>query len=268
MFRRAEVAHDAAGPEPGRGATAAGNFVVDSPWPNLTGDLDTMLTRAPTFRTALRGYDRLEVDNYVAWAESELRAVRRETDDLVTRYGRCSADLEIAQRLLARSPEGQELTVISERMGAMLRLAADEAAELSAAGSAEAEEIIAGARTEADARLRKAAEIKQMAVEASDRMREEARLVRAEAAAEIARARSQAAQLLREAAEERARQQEAAVARIAALQEEIEELYRRREQGSGSLRRLADQIGHAVDVLSSPGSAEVVVPGDGDKVAS
>src|ERR671926_473002 len=57
----------------------------------------------------------------------------------------------------------------------------------SAPGAAEAEEILADARTEADARLRKAAEIKQLAVEASDRMRQEARLVRAEAAAAVER---------------------------------------------------------------------------------
>jgi chromosome segregation ATPase len=257
MFRRVEVPSAAAGLQPAREATAAGNFVVDPRRPNLTGDLDAMLTRAPVFRTAVRGYDRLEVDNYVAWAEGELSAARRETDDLVTRYGRCSADLEIARRLLARSPEGQEMTVISERIGTMLRLAADEAAALSAAGAAEAEQILAEARTEADARLRKAAEIKGMAVEAGDRVREEARLVRAEAAAELDRARHEAARLMREAAEDCARRQEAAAARLAAMEEEVAELHRRREEASGSLRRLTDQIGEAIDAL-----------GDGRKVSS
>jgi cell division septum initiation protein DivIVA len=252
MFRRAEVASDAAGPQPGGGATAAGNFVVDPPWPNLTGDLDSLLTTAPVFRSAVRGYDRMQVDNYVAWAESELRAARRETDDLVARYGRASADLEIARRLLARSREGQEMTVLSERMGTMLRLAADEAAELTAAGAAEAEQLLAEARTEADARLRKAAGIKQMAVEAGDRMREEARLVRAGAAAELERARHQAAHLLREAAEERARQQAAAEAGLAALQEEVGQLLRRRDEAAASLRLLTDQIGQAIDALGDP----------------
>jgi len=155
--------------------TPSGNFVAPSPWPNFSGDLDGVLTTAPVFRTAVRGYYRLQVDNYVAWAEAELRALRRETDDLVDRYGHCSAELEISRRLLAQSPEGQELTYLSERMGTMLRLAADEAAELTAAGAAEAEQILADARTEADARLRKAHEIKQMTVEASDRIRESPR---------------------------------------------------------------------------------------------
>src|SRR4051812_49662229 len=97
------------------------------------------------------------------------------------------------------------MTLISERMGRMLRMAADEAAALTAAGSAEADQILADARTEADARLRKAHDIKQMAVETSDRMRDEARLLRAEAAAEVDRARAQAAQILQKAEAERDR---------------------------------------------------------------
>jgi colicin import membrane protein len=209
MFRRTEVAPDGSGREPDAptptGMTPAGNFVVDPAPPNLSGDLDAMLTTAPVFRTSVRGYDRLQVDNYVSWAEGELRAARRETDDLVDRYGRACAELEISRRLLARSPGGQEMTVISERMGRMLRMAADEAAALTASAQEEADSILADARTESDARLRKAHEIKQLAVEAGDRMREEARLLRAEATAELDRARARAAEVLREAEEERSR---------------------------------------------------------------
>src|SRR3954468_2606358 len=136
MFRRTEVAVDGTGQETERprpaGATAAGNFVVDPAMPNFSGDLDALLTTAPVFRSAVRGYDPLQVDNYGSWAESELRAARREPDDLVDRYGRACAELEISRRLLARSPEGQEVTVISERMGRMLRMGAAEPAPLSA----------------------------------------------------------------------------------------------------------------------------------------
>jgi cell division septum initiation protein DivIVA len=299
MFRRTDVAPDASGREPGAtppaGATAAGNFVVDPEMPNFSGDLDALLTTAPVFRSAVRGYDRLQVDNYVSWAESELRAARRETDDLVDRYGRACAELEISRRLLARSPEGQEMTVISERMGQMLRMAADEAAALTAAGSAEADQILADARTEADARLRKAHEIKQMAVEASDRMREEARLLRAEATAEIERAKAQAAQILAAAAAERDRlaaeaadqrskaeadlakwladtrsaarreQEETAAAAEAALAEvrgELEDLHRRRDRACESLLRLNEQIGVALDTVADVGGlAAASAPG-------
>src|SRR4051794_8135535 len=292
MFRRTEVA----GREPERptpaGTTAAGNFVVEEQsWPNFSGDLDVLLTRAPVFRSAVRGYDRLQVDNYVAWSEAELRAARRETDDLVERYGRASAELEIARRLLARSPGGQEMSVMSERMGRMLRMAADEAAELTAAGSAEAEQILADARTEADARRRKAHEIKQLAVQTGDRLGEEARLVRAEATAELEQARSEAARLLRNAAAERERldreaaaarsraqaelvtwldgtraaarreQEEAAAAAEAALAEargELDELHRRRERACESLVRLDEQIGVALETVADAGGLAAV----------
>src|SRR3954453_19118398 len=152
MFRRTEVAADGSGresrPQPA-GVTVAGNFVVDPQMPNFSGDLDALLTTAPVFRASVRGYDRLQVDNYVSWAEAELRAARREIDDLFERYGRARAELEISRRLLARSQAGQEMSVLSERMGRMLRRAADEAAELTAAGAAEAEQLLADARTEA-----------------------------------------------------------------------------------------------------------------------
>src|SRR4051812_47076149 len=293
MFRRSEVAVGE-GRRGAPGMTPSGNFVAPSPWPNFSGDLDGLLTTAPVFRSAVRGYDRLQVDNYVSWAESELRAARRETDDLVDRYGRACAELEISRRLLARSPEGQEMTVISERMGRMLRMAADEPAELSAAGSAEADQILADARTEADARLRKAHEIKQMAVEASDRMREEARLLRAEATAEVERAKAQAAQILSEAMAERDRlaleaadqrskaeaelakwladtraaarreQEETAAAAEAALAEvrgELEDLHRRRDRACESLLRLNEQIGMALETVADVGDLAAAAPG-------
>jgi colicin import membrane protein len=291
MFRRTEVAPDGSGREPDAptptGMTPAGNFVVDPAPPNLSGDLDAMLTTAPVFRTSVRGYDRLQVDNYVSWAEGELRAARRETDDLVDRYGRACAELEISRRLLARSPGGQEMTVISERMGRMLRMAADEAAALTASAQEEADSILADARTESDARLRKAHEIKQLAVEAGDRMREEARLLRAEATAELDRARARAAELLREAEVERGRlaeeaaqerskaeaelakwltdtratarreQEETAAAAEAAMAEvrgELEELQRRRDRACESLLRLNEQIGVALETVADVGA--------------
>jgi colicin import membrane protein len=287
MFRRTEVAPDGSGRDPedprATGVTPNGNFVFDPPVPNLSGDLDALLSTAPVFRAVVRGYDRLQVDNYVSWAEAELRAARRETDDLVERYGRTCAELEISRRLLARSPGGQEMSVISERMGRMLQMAADEAAALTAAGQEEADAILADARTEADARLRKAHEIKQLAVEVGDRMREEARLLRAEATAEVDRARARAAEILDEAAAERdrlareaaqarsdaeaeiarwlaemraaaRREQEeaaaAAAAQLAAARGELEELQRRRDRACESLMRLNEQIGVALETVA------------------
>ncbi|WP_324273077.1 hypothetical protein [Blastococcus brunescens] len=156
--------------------------------PNIRGDLEELMDHRPVFRLRLQGYDRLEVDNYTAWAEGELIAVRRQVDHLLSRFGECSAELEISRRLLADAPRGRESFPVSERVQEMLRLASDEASALTEAGAREAERIVADARTEADARLRKAHQIKELAVDAADELLEHARRDRATAAAAIDRA--------------------------------------------------------------------------------
>lgn len=238
-------------------------LVAESPRrPDVAGALDGLLTSAPVFRTAVRGYDRLQVDNYVAWAESEIAAARRETDDLAARYGQVSAELEISRRLLARSPGGQEMTNVSERMGRILQMAADEASEITATATADADRIVAEARADADARLRKAHEIKQIAAATADRIQEEAEQLRAAAAAELEAARRRADQYLREATAQVRREAQAATAaaqaQVAALQGEVQELCRHRDQARDHLRRLDDQIGEAITALS--GDDSVAIP--------
>jgi len=246
MFRRPEAVI-VTDPTGGSGWPPASAPPVPAGRPDVAGALDGLLGTAPCFRTAVRGYDRLQVDNYVAWAEAEIATARREADDLLGRFGQCSAELEISRRLLAQSPEGQELTFVSERVGRMLRMAADEAAEITTSAQDDADRILAEARADADARLRKAHEIKELAVATSDRMRTEAQ-------AELERAHEQAAHYLRDAAAQMRREQEAAAAvaaaQVAALQDEVRELHRRREQARESLRRLTDQIGEALDLLA------------------
>lgn len=200
--------------------------------PNLTGDLESMLGNEPAFRTQVRGYDRLQVDNYVTWAEAELQSARRHVEDVTTRYGSCLAELEISRRLLAQSPTGREMSRVSERIGQMLRLAADEAADLTTAGAREADRVLGEARTEADAILRKAHDVKDAAVAASDRMRQEARIMRAEAMGVLDRARREAAELLQAAALERRH-----------LDEQTEE-------ARDCLRRVTGQIGEAIDAIT------------------
>jgi colicin import membrane protein len=245
----------------------------NGPLPAFAGALDQMLGTAPVFRSRLRGYDPLEVDNYVTWAESELRTVRRQVDDLLSRFGACSAELEISRRLLADAPRGRVVFPVSDRVEEMLRLAAEEAAAITDAGAREAEHLVAEARSEADARLRKAHEIKQMAVAAADELRDHARRQQAEATAMLERAREEAAQLLRSAAEERERlgaeaaeerqrlameaaqelQQAAAAAeeRLAELQEEVADLRRQRDQARQSLRGLSSRIGEALQAVAA-----------------
>lgn len=176
-----------------------------SPVPAFTGALDTILGSGPAFRSRMRGYDPAEVDTYVSWAESELRSVRRQVDDLLARFGAASAELEISRRLLADAPRGRVVFPVSERVEEMLQLAAEEATALTEAGAREAEHLLAEARSEADARLRKAHEIKETAVRAADELRDQARKQRAVAQSVLDRARAEAAEVLRTAGAERER---------------------------------------------------------------
>jgi cell division septum initiation protein DivIVA len=185
------------------------------------------------FRPAVRGYDRLQVDNYVTWAETEVQTARRQVEELTSRYGSALAELEISRRLLAQSPTGREMTRISERIGQMLRLAADEAADLTASGAREAERLVSEARAEADAILRKARDVKEVAVAASDRMRNESRLMRAEAMTVLDRARREAAELIQAAGLERRR------------------LDQQTEQARQIVRGVTAQIGAAIGALAA-----------------
>ena len=186
MFRRNE------GPA-GSGAGAEG-----LPSPRAEHDLHAPLEPRPQFRAALRGYDRQQVDDYVAWAGTELLAVRRANDDMMSRYGACAAELEISRRLLACSPAGREQVRTSERVGEILRLAADEAARLTETGTADADRLRGEARAEADALLRRAREVKVGAVAECARMRAEAEQARAAAEEELARAHAEVRRLTRE----------------------------------------------------------------------
>jgi cell division septum initiation protein DivIVA len=261
------------------GGVAAGDGSVRRP--NLTGDLDHLLSQRPIFRTKVNGYDRLQVDNYAAWAESELATLRREVDHLMVRFGESSAELEISRRLLADARRGREVFPVSDRVHEMLQLAADEAEALREAGVQEAEGILAEARTEADARLRKAHEIKELAVVTADELNDQARKLRAEANAYIDKARHEAAELLREAAAERdrlaaeaARERDRvaaeAAAQLADVQAEVDDLRRQRDQARQSLRGLTDRIGEALQAVGATGTEQwtgnVAVEGMNDDV--
>ena len=246
---------------------------------NVSGDLEDLLDPRPFFRTRLRGYDRLQVDNYATWIEAELATARRHVSHLLGRYGRCAAELEQLRRAGTRPARSPELAPVTERLGEMLRLAAEEAAGITAAGIDEAERIVAEARTEAEARLQKVEQIRQAAVAAGEEVRRE----RSEAAGVLARARSEAARLLAEAESERERlaaeaaaqrqrlaaeaaarvaheeeqarrEREAAAAvaaaRLAEVQAEVDDLRRQRDEARESLHRLTARIGEALQAVS------------------
>jgi cell division septum initiation protein DivIVA len=247
--------------------------------PNLSGDVRAMLESGPAFSSALRGYDRLQVDNYVAWAEHELRACRRALTEVVKRLGEREAELQRAQRIAAQSPSGRELSEVSDRVATILQLAAEEADAAWAAARAEAADIVAQAHIEADlikrraqqlearvaARLEDAERLHAQAVAAVDRSRVEAEQFLQQAAAERERLNAQAARdraaAAAAAAEQLAAEEERshrareaaqaeAAAQLAEAQQQLESLLTQQERVRDDLASLASQVDLALDVLA------------------
>jgi colicin import membrane protein len=258
--------------------------------PNLRGDLDEVLEFLPSFRPSVRGYDRSQVDSYVSWAERELRAARRSADEMAARFGASAVELDRVRRELACATAGSDARQVSERMAQVLELAAEEAAEITAAGVAEAEGLVEAARTYSAAMLRHAREAQDAATadlrrvattraEAEELLaaaREEAEQIRAAAQRERDRLAREAAgerdRLDEEAAGRRAvaeeqarwqREQESAAAAevVAAARREIEQLHAQRDRAGESLRQLTASIGAAIQTLRAggPGTSPNVV---------
>jgi cell division septum initiation protein DivIVA len=129
---------------------------------------------------------------------------------------------------------------------------------------------VAAAGRGAAARLRLGPVIQLAGVRARVEMREQARRERTEAAGLLDRARRQAQELLREATLERDRLTDEVVgarARLAAVQEEVDELRRQRDEAYGLLRRLTEQISQALDAVDAVVPDEQLVPiGRGDRI--
>jgi seryl-tRNA synthetase len=139
----------------------------------------------------------------------------------------------------------------------MLRLAAEEAEVITVAGVDEAERIVAGARVEAEARLRKVGGIREAAIAAGEELR--------------AQARRDAAQLLDSAAAARDAAATEAAAELCAVRAEVEDLRRQRDDARRSLERLTAQIGQALQaaVPGDPGDpGELAVLAERQPVAS
>ncbi|MGZ4569465.1 MAG: hypothetical protein ACXVXU_01150 [Blastococcus sp.] len=218
--------------------------------PQLSGDLDQVLDHRPIFRRRHRGYDRFQVDNYVAWAEVEVEAARRQCDYLLSRYAACTSELELVRRTPVPSVTGP----VSARLGQMLRLASEEAEAISAAGVDEAERIVTDARVEAEARLRKVGGIREAALAAGEELR--------------ARARRDAEKLLRDAAAEREAAAAEAAAQLSAVRSEVEGLRRQRDEARQSLHRLTAQIGQALEAVAAAESGDLAVLPDRHPIAS
>jgi DivIVA domain-containing protein len=128
----------------------------------------------PEFATAIRGYDRLQVDEYI------------------DRLAEIAADAEERARAAEEELEFSRHATVGPRVGEIFDLAIEEAKELRERVAAEAETTRADARAEAEAILSRA-EQEAADVEAQSRREREEAL--AELAAERGRARSEVEEL-------------------------------------------------------------------------
>src|SRR4029077_20599212 len=102
------------------------------PW---SDDMSIREQEIPQFANAFRGYDREQVDDYLAW-------MRTHAIQVEDRAGHAETALAQCRRELASSPT----TVgISERLTAMLQLATEEADDIRARARAESDATIADA---------------------------------------------------------------------------------------------------------------------------
>src|SRR5689334_22707193 len=237
MSRRGELVAVAGGPESVEDAETGELPAV------VPGGLDGLLSASPCFRPSLRGYDRLQVDNYVGWAETELAVARRQVDDLLGRLGACAAELESARRAaVALDRTGLPVPIVD-----LLRRAADEARQVSDAA-------VRGARQTTDAATEQARRTTAAANEEARRVTEaaavEAEQILAEARLEAA-ARLSKADAIIEAATA------AATERLAAAEREVQEVRRQRDEARESLRRLTSSIGQALQGVVFVGNGVV-----------
>jgi DivIVA domain-containing protein len=183
---------------------------------NSTEILPLLGDDVPHFDIAMRGYDRRQVDEYVARAEAEIADIQTARDSaLATSAERAAqlasnaAHIESLKRQAANSTETISPANVSDRIRDMLRLATDEAAQTRRGAEEEAERVLSAAKAAAErVRGEAAAEFQRLTAAAAQRSAEADQKLaqaRVEAAAELEQARIEAARLLDEAAAERDR---------------------------------------------------------------
>ena len=131
----------------------------------------------PFFDVGLRGYDKRQVDDYVARSSAQIAELTAARDAalaigaeraamLASREGQIEA---LNQRVASGAGTADPASV-SDRVREMLQLATDEAAQTRQAAEAEAEQVIAAARADAE-RVRTEAAAEQQRLLASAQQR-------------------------------------------------------------------------------------------------
>ncbi len=179
------------------------------------GGLTGLFEPRPRFHRRAFGYDRAEVDDYVAWVSAQ-----PETEPDVAGTCQCGGS-----PAAPAATDGRDAVLLVAAMRELLDLAKQRADQVVDAALAEAEQIRAEARLEADAQVLAVGELH---------------------AATRERARRDAGALLHEAAAERARLAD----EVAALRCEVAELPRQRDELGDLLARLTGALNSAVEAVS------------------
>ncbi|HYP45064.1 MAG TPA: DivIVA domain-containing protein [Propionibacteriaceae bacterium] len=173
------------------------------------GLFDETATAVGNFPSALRGYDRSAVDDYVRSLEAAVIKGRRHASSLEEQVA--EVNKQLSQALEKQQAAEVDFTNLGERAREILRLAEEQARDVGNQASADADRMRELARREADQvrreaqqlsaeiRSRGVAEIEQLRVRGQEDIRSQVDKTNAEAEAIIAAARRQAESLQRAA---------------------------------------------------------------------
>jgi cell division septum initiation protein DivIVA len=211
----------------------------------MSAGQDHLPAPGSAFAVTRRGYDPVQVDDYLRHLDAQLRMLAADRDAAVEQNGQLTRQVNVAwaetdrlkvqMRRLSAPPESVE--GMSERLQSMLRLAQDEVAERRKRAEIEAAEIVARAEAQAGELPRQNEAIrrqleherKQLTFERNkilSEAREEADLIHSRATAEGDRIRSEAnaeiAALRKQADEERRTLDEQGKAQRAQIEEDFE----------------------------------------------
>jgi len=195
----------------------------------------------PYFDVTMRGYDKRQVDDYVARAAAQLAELTAARDaalatsaDRAAQLASREAQIESLRVQAAKKTETLDPAAVSDRIRDMLQLATEEAAQTRRAAEMEAERVLASARADAERmRAEAAAEQQRLTVSAAQRS--------AEADQKLAQARTMATAELDKARAEAARITEAARAERDRLNAEAAAVRSAADAESAQQRQLADE---------------------------
>ena len=230
-------------------AGSATSWSTQAPAGTATADDDR-----PVFATALRGYERNQVDDHLDRRDKELAALRSELAELRSERDRAVADAESKDQELreARAKSARLEPAAKEdsfgfRAEKLLRMAEQEAADIRSSAGRESSSIVEKARTDAEAHRH---EVEQTLITRASLLEQQA----AKRSAALQEREQQIGEQLT-AAREQAEQLQANAARAAErLREESEEAAEQtRQRADADARRRLDEAGKEIARLRAGG---------------